>query len=257
MIDTHAHLTDKTLFPSREEILNDARGAGVKNIITLGWNLQSSCDCYKFAQEHNDIYFAAGIHPSDCEECDNQAIAQLFNLATHEKCIAIGEIGLDYHYGKDNKEQQKYAFLEQIKLADKLGLPFIVHSRDASNDVTQIIQNNKQFIKKGFLMHCYSESKEAALQYLNAGAYFAFGGAITFKNAKKEEIIASIPLDRILCETDCPYMAPVPLRGTVNRPSNVVYVYEKIASVYGITVQELQKATKENAARLFKKFIPS
>lgn len=257
MIDTHAHLTDKTLFSTSEEILNDARFVGVKNIITLGWNLQSSCDCCKFAQDHSDVFFAAGIHPSDCEECDNQAIARLFDMAKHEKCIGIGEIGLDYHYGKDNKERQKSAFLQQIELADNLGLPFIVHSREASNDVTKIIQDNKKIIKNGFLMHCYSESKQAAMQYLNAGAYFAFGGAITFKNAKKEEIIASIPLDRILCETDCPYMAPVPLRGTINHPSNVVYVYEKIASVYGISVQDLQKATKENAARLFKKFIPS
>jgi len=252
MIDSHAHLTDKA-FLNDEEVLNRAADVGVETILTLGWNIESSEQSRAFAEKNDGIFCACGVHPSDCEEFDDGVISRLLKCFESKKCIAVGEIGLDYHYGSINKEKQKEVFKKQIEIAASLGLPFIVHSRDASADVVSIIEEAAKagLIKKGFLMHCYSESLESARIYLKYGAYFAFGGAITFKNAKKEEIIRSIPLNRILFETDCPYMAPVPLRGTVNEPANVKFVYEKAASIYGIDVNELERIVKNNFYELF------
>lgn len=253
MTDTHAHLTDKAFAGCGESALLRAEKAGVKRVIVLGWNYASSVESMEFAEKHDGVYFAAGVHPSDCEELDNRLIDRLFDISKHPKCVAIGEIGLDYHYGKDNKELQKIAFERQIELSVKADLPFIVHSREASKDVTDIISSRQKSLKRGFLMHCYSESKEAAAAYLKAGGYFAFGGAITFKNAKKEELIRSIPLGRVMCETDCPYMAPVPLRGTVNEPANVAIVYRKMAEIYGVLSDSFCKTAERNVRGLFAK----
>lgn len=253
MTDTHAHLTDKVFFGIEEDVLLKADQAGVKRIIVPGWNFASSKAGMNFAEQHDNVFFAVGVHPSDCEELDNELIARLFEMAKHPKCVGIGEIGLDYHYGKDNVEVQKSAFKAQIELAVKADLPFIVHSREASKDVTDIISSYAGDIKRGFLMHCYSESKEAAANYLKIGGYFAFGGAITFKNAKKEEIISSLPSGRVMCETDSPYMAPVPFRGSVNEPANVRIVYEKMAEIYNVPPSVFIKTVERNIRGLFYK----
>ena len=253
LTDTHAHLTDKAFFGIGESVLLKADRAGVKRVIVPGWNIASSVDAMNFAEQHDNVFFAVGVHPSDCEELDNGLIARLFEMAKHPKCVAIGEIGLDYHYGKDNVEAQKSAFKAQIELAVKAGLPFIVHSREASKDVTDIISSYAGDIKRGFLMHCYSESKEAAANYLKLGGYFAFGGAITFKNAKKEDIISSLPFGRVMCETDSPYMAPVPFRGGVNEPANVRVVYEKMAEIYNVPLNTFIKTVERNIRGLFYK----
>lgn len=252
MIDSHAHLTDKA-FASDPEVLSKAKAAGINTVVTLGWNIASSEECLDLAEKNDGVLFAAGVHPSDCKEFDNGVIARLFNTFKSEKCIALGEIGLDYHYETNDYDLQKEVFKKQIRSACDAELPFIVHSREASRDVTDIITESDKtgLIKKNFLMHCYSESKEAAAIYLKHGAYFAFGGAVTFKNAKKEDIIRSIPIDRVLCETDCPYMAPVPLRGTVNEPANVRYVYEKLADVYGVAIEKFVEIVRENFFNLF------
>ena len=254
MIDSHAHLTDKA-FVNDKDVINRAKSVGVKTIVTLGWNISSSEDCRAMAENTSDIYFASGVHPSDCEEFDNGVIARLFKSFESKKCIAEGEIGLDYHYGADKKELQKTVFKKQVEIAKDANLPFVIHSREASGDMVNIVTESDKagLLQNGFLMHCYSESKECAEIYLKYGAYFAFGGAITFKNAKKEEIIKSIPIDRVLCETDCPYMAPVPLRGTVNEPANVRFVYEKLADIYGVAVEKLVDIVRENFHRLFKR----
>lgn len=251
MTDTHAHLTDKAFLGIEESVLLKANQAGVKRIIVPGWNILSSIDSIKFAEQHDNVFFAVGVHPSDCEELDNELIARLFEMTKHPKCVGIGEIGLDYHYGKDNVEAQKNAFKAQIELAIKADLPFIVHSREASKDVTDIISSYAGDIKRGFLMHCYSESKEAAANYLKIGGYFAFGGAISFKNAKKEEIISSLPSGRVMCETDSPYMAPVPFRGSVNEPANVSIVYEKMAEIYNVPLSVFIKTVERNIRGLF------
>ena len=254
MIDSHAHLTDKA-FACDDGVLLRAKNAGVNTVVTLGWNVESSEQAMRFAEENEGVYFASGVHPSDCEEFDNGVIDRLLKTFQSKKCIAVGEIGLDYHYLPYDEQKQKDAFKKQIEIADGLNFPFIVHSREASKDVTDIIRESaeKGLIRRGFLMHCYSESKESAQEYLKRGAYFAFGGAVTFKNAKKDDIVRSIPPDRVLCETDCPYMAPVPMRGKVNEPAYDAFVYEKLAEIYGISVEKLAELTEENFHRLFER----
>ena len=252
MIDSHAHLTDKA-FVNDPDVLARAKVAGINTVVTLGWNIDSSEKCRELSERSEGVLFAGGVHPSDCKEFDNGVIARLFEIFKSEKCIALGEVGLDYHYDTNDFDLQKEVFKKQIEISCEAGLPFIVHSREASRDVVDIITESDKLglIKKKFLMHCYSESKETAAIYLKHGAYFAFGGAVTFKNAKKEDIIRSIPIDRVLCETDCPYMAPVPLRGTVNEPANVRYVYEKLADVYGVATEKFVEIVRENFYNLF------
>lgn len=250
MIDTHAHLSDER-FGGGEEAYRRAKEAGVGNIIAVGFNEESSLKEKAFAKSKEDVFFAAGVHPSDCAYYDGDLESRLINILDDEKAVAVGEIGLDYYYGKDDREIQKSVFERQVILAKKLNLPYIVHSRDAAKDTMDIIERHSEKGDRGFLLHCYSGSLESALKYITLGGYFAFGGAITFKNAKKEEIIRGIPLDRIFCETDCPYMAPVPLRGTLNEPGNVRFVYNKMAEIYGISLEKLIAAVRENAVRFF------
>lgn len=252
MIDSHAHLTDKA-FDGDAGVLARAKEAGVNTVVTLGWNIDSSEKSRDYAEKNEGVLCSCGVHPSDCKEFDNGVIARLFETFKSKKCIALGEIGLDYHYDTNDYDLQKQVFMRQIEIAHEAALPFIVHSRDASKDVTDIIteSDKRGLLKKGFLMHCYSESKESAAVYLKHGAYFAFGGAITFRNAKKEDIIRSIPIERVLCETDCPYMAPVPLRGTVNEPKNVRFVYEKLADIYGVELGRFKEIVRGNFYRLF------
>lgn len=253
MIDTHTHLNDKRFDGVQAQTVCEAHRSGINNIIDVGWDLQSSKKSALLASENSNVFFLAGVHPSDCETLDNSVIDQLSILLRAEKCVGVGEIGLDYHYGKDNKEAQKKAFIRQIELAHAFDLPFVVHSREASKDMADILTANKDIISRGFLMHCYSESLEMAKVYLDLGASFAFGGAITFKNAKKEDIIRFIPRDRLMCETDCPYMAPVPLRGTVNAPCNVALVYQKMAEILQMDLQEFILQVRKNVKTLFYK----
>jgi TatD DNase family protein len=250
MIDTHAHLTDSR-YQDVSALIDSAKNVGVNSIITVGYHLQSSLENAEIASRYENVFFTAGVHPSDCETLDNGVIARLFELLKHEKCLALGEIGLDYHYGKDNKEQQKIAFNKQLEMAGALGLPVVIHSREATQDMLNILTAHSKNLKKGFLMHCYSESAESAQEYFKLGAYFAFGGAITFKNAKKEDIIKSIPLDRVVCETDCPYMTPVPYRGQLNEPQRVKEVYVKMAEVYGLPLEQFVEIARQNAVNFF------
>lgn len=252
MIDTHAHLTDEC-FTDAQEVLNRAKEAGVKNIIVVGYNVPSSILSRDFANEREHVFYAAGVHPSDCETLDNGAIAALIELLHGDKCVAAGEIGIDRHYGDEHLNEQKEAFARQIILAGDIGLPFIVHSREASKEVTDILKANKSHIENGFLMHCYSESVEAAKTYLDLGAYFAFGGALTFKNSKRSEVLKALPKDRIVFETDCPYMNPEPKRGKRNEPANIKYIYERAALELGISLEELIALASKNASELFKK----
>lgn len=254
MIDSHAHLTDKA-FKNDDELLARAKSAGVKYILTLGYDTESSESCLPYARDNGGVFFAAGVHPSRCKEVDNGVIDRLSALTDDKKCVAVGEIGLDYHYAEYDEARQAEAFKKQIELAYEKGLPFIVHSREASKDVTDIIGDaaKRGLTKNGFLLHCYSESKECAEFYAACNGSFAFGGSSTYKNAKKDDIIRSIPLDRIFCETDCPYLTPEPLRGKRNEPANVAIVYEKVAGVYGITVEQLAERVRDNFFSLFKK----
>ena len=250
MIDTHAHLTDK-IYQDIGEVIASARNEGVTKIITVGCNEESSFLGKEIAENNQKVFFTVGVHPSDCEFFCDELIAKFKPIIAHEKCLAIGEIGLDYHYGKDNKEKQKSVFIEQLKLACELNLPVVIHSREATKDMLDILSLYAPKLKKGFLMHCYSESLESAKEYLKLGGYFAFGGAITFKNAKKEDIIKNIPIERVMCETDCPYMSPVPYRGQVNEPKRVAIVYQAMADIYQMSLQKFTKQVAENAVRFF------
>ncbi|MBO5713213.1 MAG: TatD family hydrolase [Clostridia bacterium] len=251
-IDTHAHLTDKIYDANLDEIRANYLSKGVEKIIVVGYNLSSSIKAYELSKRYSEVYFAVGVHPSDAKFYNDEAEKTFISLSKDNKCVAIGEIGLDYHYENIDKDVQKRVFIRQLELANELNLPVILHTRDACGDTVEILKSNSALLKNGFLMHCFSESKEVAKELLPLGAYFAFGGAITFKNAKKQEIIASIPKDRLFAETDAPYLTPVPKRGQVNAPENVVYVYEFMANVLGESVENLKAQFSKNLTTLFK-----
>ncbi len=252
MLDSHAHLTDGRLLKDILVVRKDYLDAQIKTVVDVGCSISSSTKAMFNAESFNEIYFTAGCHPDDAGNVDKTALSEIERLALHPKCIAIGEIGLDYHYLNFDREVQKKAFICQLELAVKLNKPVVIHTRDACKDTLDIL---KQFAPKlkGFLMHCFSESKETAKILLDLGAYFSFGGVVTFKNAKKDEIIKSIPLDRILLETDCPYMAPVPYRGQLNKPSYVKKVYEKVSEIYGVSLDFLTEKVRNNFENLFLK----
>ena len=250
-IDTHAHLTDKIYENNIELIRDNYLKVGVNKVIVVGYNLNSSLKAYELSTRYNEVYFAVGVHPSDAEFYTAEVEETIKRLSEDKKCVAIGEIGLDYHYEGYDKEVQKSAFIKQLKLANEVGLPVIIHTRDACSDTVDILEENRELLKRGFLMHCFSESKEIAKRLLPLGAYFAFGGAITFKNAKKQEIISSIPKNRLFAETDSPYLTPVPKRGQVNSPENVVYVYEFMSNALGESVENLKAQFELNLTTLF------
>lgn len=248
IIDTHTHLSDSR-YSNVEEVLSGFKSFGGEFIVDVGFDKESSEKAFELAKKAPDVYFAVGYHPS--EQAKDNDFEYIASLLGEKKCVAVGEIGLDYHYSGYDKKLQRELFERQIMLANENGLPFIVHSRDASADMLDVLSANKNYLKKGFLMHCYSESKEQAMRYLDLGAYFAFGGAITFKNARKDDIIKAVPIDRIMAETDCPYLTPEPFRGTLNEPKNVIYVYRKLSKILDFDIEELSDIIRTNVLRLF------
>jgi TatD DNase family protein len=235
-----------------DEVRNAYLKAGVSAVVDSGYSYETSLSAKENAEKYSEVFFTAGYHPDVAGEVDFNAITKLKPLLKHEKCLAVGETGLDYHYLNFSKQQQNKAFRLQLDLAVETKLPVIVHSRDACKDTLDVLSEYAPRLK-GFLMHCYSESKETAKILTDLGAYFSFGGVTTFKNAKKDEIIKSIPKERILLETDCPYMAPEPFRGKMNTPEYMPYIYEKVASVYGETASDFAQTVKANFERFFKK----
>ena len=254
LFDTHAHYNDEAFNEDREEIIKKIYDYGVTNTVVVGYDIEHSKSAVELANKHDFIYAAVGIHPSEIasseEEIDWQ-ILELEKIAQNEKVVAIGEIGLDYHWEKENKELQKYAFLEQIKLANKLDLPIAIHSRDAIMDTIEILKGNILPNKKGIL-HCCQLNKDLVKAGLEAGFYISFAGPITFKSSKNApEIIEMVPDDRILIETDSPYLSPEPHRGERNDSSKVVFVAEKIAAIKGKRLEEIAEITYENANRIY------
>lgn len=250
-IDSHAHLTDPKIFPELDRVRAEYKQAGVGLVLDVGCSLKSSVDVKDNAEACEEIYFTAGCHPDSAGEVDDNAIETIRALTKHDKCLAIGEIGLDYYYEGYDREVQKQAFIKQLDLAVELELPVIIHSRDAWQDTVNVLKEYAPKLKKGFLMHCYSGSKEIAEILLKLGAYFSFGGALTFKNSKKSEVVKILPIDRIFVETDCPFMAPVPHRGKVNEPKYVPIVYEFLSGVYGLSVSEVEKQIEKNFTEFF------
>ena len=252
-IDIHAHLTDKIYGGKVGEILSLAKSEKVELIVDSGYSISSCQKAFENANQFSQVFCTLGIHPEKPGELTETFKAELEKMLLNSKCIGVGEIGLDYHYLGYDKNLQKKAFLEQIELANRLKMPFVVHSRDASKDMADFLTANKSLINNGFLMHCYSESIEQSKTYLNLGGYFSFGGVLTFKNSKRDEVLKAIPIDRILAETDCPYLSPHPFRGQINYPSRVKLVYEKMAESLKIDVETLSNTISKNAVSLFPK----
>ena len=255
-IDAHCHLTGEEYesIGGLSEVIARAQSAGVKRMICSGFDLVSSKQAAAISERFESVYFCAGFHPSELSrlrETDWQEFAALFR---HEKCVAVGEIGLDYHF-EDNppRQTQREAFVRQLKMANEAGLPVVLHSRDAAQETLEILEQNAALLKHSGLLHCYSYSPEMAERFAGLGLYFSFGGTATFKNAKKvQESIQRIPAQRILSETDCPYLTPVPFRGVFpNEPKNVIFALEKIAELKNTTVQEMQEIVWNNAKTLF------
>ena len=258
LFDSHAHYNDEKFKEDREEVLQAVLDVGVTKLICAGYSVEASKEAVEIASEHQNIYAIVGISPNDIPEKNieygqilSEQLQQIEKLALNKKVVAIGEIGLDYYWNKENKEEQKLAFQKQIELANKLNLPIVIHTREAVYDTLDIVKNEITPAKKG-IFHCCPLNLDLIREGLKFGFYISFAGPITFKNAKNaEEAIRAVPLDRILIETDSPYLAPEPKRGTRNDSRNVRYMAEKIAQVKGMEVEEVAKVTYENAKKIF------
>ena len=250
LFDTHAHLNDPAFDPDREELITGLPEKGVGLVMNIGCCLASSKDCVAMAEKYPHIYATVGSHPDSADEVDEAVLDEYRNLCRYEKVKAIGEIGLDYHYEDIPREIQQKAFRMQMELARELKMPVVVHERDAHDDGMRIV---KEFKDVTGVFHCYSGSAEMARQLVNMGWYIGFTGVLTFKNARKAvETAASIPLDRIVIETDCPFMAPEPFRGKRCDPGYLYRMAEKLAEIRGISPEEAAAITTENAKRLYR-----
>ncbi len=248
IFDSHAHYNDEQFDIDRDSLLASLPEAGIVGIINCGTDVNSSLASIEMAEKYPFVYAACGYHPESALEFKDVNLAEIEKMLSHKKCVAVGEIGLEYHYDFVPKDVQKYVFEKHLELAVQYEMPVIVHDREAHADTMELL---KKYRPKGVL-HCYSGSAEMAKEVLKMGMYIGLGGAVTFKNAVKPvEVAEMIPLDRLLLETDCPYMAPVPMRGKRNNSAYIAYVAEKIADIRGISPQELLDITAENTKRLF------
>lgn len=256
LIDTHCHLTDERLKPDADNIIASMESDGLSALITVGYDEQSSVEGYRLAIANTDVYAAVGMHPHD-SRLATPALYDLFSdMATDDKVVAVGEIGLDYFYDLSPRDVQGKVFAEQIDLAYSLGLPVILHIRDAYEDARKILFDNKEKLTSGVLLHCYSGSAEYVKIFNKLDAYYSFGGAITFKNAVHNlESLKAVPYDRLLLETDSPYMTPVPYRGQTNYPRFVNLVCDKAAEVLNRDREDVAEQTTKNAKTLFKTIV--
>ncbi len=250
LFDSHAHYNDERFNQDRDELITKIYGEGVTKIINAGYSLESSKRAIEIANTYDFMYATAGISPNDIDEYKKEDLEIIEKLAKDNKVVAIGEIGLDYYWNKENKEIQKDVFISQIKIANKLELPIVIHTREAIYDTLEILKNNV-CDKKG-VFHCCPLNKDLVREGLKLGFYISFAGPITFKNSKNaEDIIKMVPIEKMLIETDSPYLSPEPLRGKRNDSRNVKYMAQKIAEVKEITIEEVAKATYNNAKQIF------
>ena len=248
--DSHAHYNDEKFKEDREELIQKIYNEGVTRIINAGYSLESSKQALEIAKNYDFMNVIVGISPNDIEEFKEEDLKEIEKLANNEKVVAIGEIGLDYYWNKENKDLQKEVFISQIEIANKLNLPIVIHTREAIYDTLEILKNNT-CNKKG-IFHCCPLNVDLVREGLKLGFYISFAGPITFKNSKNaDEIMKMVPLDRILIETDSPYLSPEPLRGKRNDSRNVKYMAQKIADVKRITLEEVAKTTYNNAKTIF------
>lgn len=254
-IDVHAHMTDKA-FREVETTMSAIKAAGVGLVICSGYDMPSSYASRDLAEKYDFVYFSAGFQPQELKKYREGDLEKLRALMRHEKCLAVGEIGLDYHYPDNPSEElQKELFTAQIRMAYEEGVPVVIHSRDCAEDMLQILRENRAYLGHGGLLHCYSHSAEMSRDFEELGLYFSFGGTSTYESAKKVQKSASvISFDRILTETDSPYLTPAPKRGQFpNTPANIPYIAKNLAKLRGVTEDELIRRVEENAKRLFTK----
>ena len=247
--DSHSHYNDEKYDVDRKQIIEENYKKGITNLLCAGYSLDSSKFAIQLSTEYEHVYASCGISPNDInEDVDNQ-IEEIRKIAKSKEVVAIGEIGLDYYWNKDNKEKQKEVFIKQINIANELNLPIIIHTRDAVMDTLEVLKKNN--VNKKGIFHCCPLNIELVKEALKLGFYISFSGNITFKNAKPDEIIKIVPLDKILIETDCPYLSPEPNRGKRNDSSNLIYIADKISKVKDINLEEIAKITYENAKKIF------
>lgn len=252
--DSHSHYNDEKFDEIREQIIEDTYKSGVTKFICAGYDVQSSKKAIEISKKYEFIYSICGISPNDIPQSEEELWKTIDEISKivqqNKKIVAIGEIGLDYYWNKENKELQKKAFIKQIELANKLELPIVIHSRDASVDTIDIIKNN--IVNKRGIFHCCQLNQEMVKQAINLGYYISFAGPITFKNSKNaKEVVDLVPMDKILIETDSPYLSPEPNRGKRNDSRNVKYVAEKIAEFKNMSLEEIARITYENAMKIF------
>lgn len=252
IIDTHAHYDDKQFDADREQLLKNLFASGIERIVNVGASIETNKTTIALAKEYEQIYAAIGVHPNEVEELNESWMTWLKENCSLEKVVAVGEIGLDYYYKEPERHIQKEWFDRQLSLAKEVNLPVIIHSRDAAADTLDMMKAaNAQDI--GGVIHCFSYAKEMAREYLNMGFFLGIGGVVTFKNGKTlKEVVEYAPIDQIVLETDCPYLAPEPNRGTRNDSSNLKYVINQIADLKKLTYEEVVMRTNENARRLYR-----
>lgn len=252
IFDTHSHYSDEAFAGDREALLQGMGEKGIGWLVEVGADMASSKAALVLAQQYDFIYAALGVHPSEVEGLTEADMDWIRENSHHKKVVAIGEFGLDYHWPDPSPDYQRKWFYRQIELAKEVKLPIIIHSRDAAAETMAILRDTKAY-ECGGVIHCYSYSPELAKEYVEMGFYIGVGGVVTFKNAKKlKRTVEEIPIERIVLETDCPYMAPEPHRGTRNDSSQLIYVAEKIAELKGMTAKEVIQITTNNARKLYR-----
>ena len=251
IIDTHAHYDDEVFDQDREQLF-EAMKDKIELVVNVGASMKSCQDTLALMEKYSFVYGALGVHPSEVEPLPPADMEWIKKESSKEKIVAIGEIGLDYHWKEPAKEVQYKWFIEQLKLAREVSLPIIIHSRDAAQDTLSILKQEKAS-QLGGIIHCYSYSKETAKEFLDMGFYFGIGGVVTFANGKKlKEVVEYLPLDKIVLETDCPYLSPEPNRGKRNSSLNLPYVVDAIAAIKGISKEEVIEVTQQNAKDVYR-----
>jgi len=249
-VDSHTHLDMDTFDDDRNIVIERALESGVKKILNVGFDLASSRNSVELAENYDCIYAAVGVHPHNAKSYDDAVEASLAELAKNGRVLAIGEIGLDYHYDNSPRDEQRDVFVRQLRLAEEMRLPVLIHSRDAMDDVIEILRDNIP-LRRG-VVHCFSGNEEEARTLIGMGFLLAFGGTVTFKkNQNAQNLFRTVQIEKMLIETDCPYLAPVPFRGKRNEPAYVTNVAEKIAEMKGLSVRDVARITTDNFKTLF------
>ena len=252
IFDTHAHYDDEAFQEDRDELLNSLSTHGIEAVVNVGASIQTTKNTLELMKKYPFVYGTVGVHPSETEELNDNLMDWLKHVSGEKKVVAIGEIGLDYYWKEPDLEIQKHWFVRQLQLAREVKLPVIIHSRDAAQDTLDIMKAEKAG-EIGGVIHCFSYGTEMAREYLNMGFYLGIGGVVTFNNGRKlKEVVEYMPLDRIVLETDCPYLSPVPNRGKRNSSLNLPYVAEAISQIKGISPEEVIKITNQNARNLYR-----